>query len=210
MSTTLSTIIAGRFDEQTEVDQTVNDLHRAGFAADQVETFFVNPPGQHDTFPVGGDRNESAGATHADATAVGGIGVGAVVGIGAGLAAAPFIGPAAIAVGAGVGAYTGSLAGALGGMDDPHKLADDTAVPQSRHAGLIVAIHAPDDATQAQAIAVLRARGAKDLEQADGKWVAGSWSDFDPLLPARLVGFKTPEDADSSIGVGRERSRLVP
>ncbi|MBA3508327.1 MAG: hypothetical protein H0T80_21440 [Betaproteobacteria bacterium] len=205
----MNTIIAGRFDEQTEVDQTVNDLHRAGFDVDQIDTFFVNPPGQHDTFPVGGDQDESAGATHADATAVGGIGVGAIVGIGAGLAAAPFIGPAAIAVGAGVGAYTGSLAGALGGMDDPHKLEDDTAVPQSRHAGLIVAVHTPDEGTESQAIAVLRARGAKDIERAEGKWVAGSWSDFDPLLPARLVGIKTTEDADSSIGVGRTQSRLV-
>ena len=206
----MSTIIAGRFDEQTEVDQTVSDFHNAGFATDQIDTFFVNPPGQHDAFPVGGDQDESAGATHADTTAVGGLGVGAIAGIGAGLATAPFLGPAAIAVGAGVGAYTGSLAGALGGMDDPHKLADDTAVPQSRHAGLIVAVHTPDQAKRTQAIDVLRARGAKDIEQAEGKWVAGSWSDFDPLLPARLVGFKTSEDADSSIGVGRAQSRLVP
>lgn len=154
----MSTIIAGRFDEQAEVGQTVNDLYRAGFAADQIETFFVNPPGQHDTYPVGGDQAESAGATHADATAVGGVGVGAVVGIGA---------------------------------------------------GLIVAVHAPDQGTQSQAIAVLRARDAKDIEGAEGKWVAGSWSDFDPLLPARLVGTKTSEDADSSIGVGRTQSRLV-
>jgi len=205
----MSAIIAGRFDEQAEVDQTVADLHQAGFAADQIDTFFVNPPGQHDTFPVGGDQDESAGATNADATAVGGIGVGAVVGIGAGLAAAPFIGPAAIAVGAGVGAYTGSLAGALGGMDDPHRLEDDTVVPQSRHAGLIVAVHAPDDGAQSQAIDVLHARGAKDIERAEGVWVAGSWSDFDPLLPARLVGVKTSEDADSSIEVGRSQSRLV-
>jgi len=205
----MSMIIAGRFDEQAEVDQTVADLHRAGFAADQIDTFFVNPPGQHDAFPVGGDQDESAGATHADTTAVGGVGVGAIVGIGAGLATAPFLGPAAIAVGAGVGAYTGSLAGALGGMDDPHKLEDDTAVPQSRHAGLIVAVHTPDEATQAQAIAALRARGAKDVEHAEGTWVAGSWTDFDPLLPARLVGTKTPDDADSSIGAGKARSRLV-
>lgn len=48
----MNTIIAGRFDEQTEVDQTVNDFHRAGFAAVQIATFFVNPPGQHDVFPV--------------------------------------------------------------------------------------------------------------------------------------------------------------
>ncbi len=205
----MSTIIAGRFDEQTEVDQTVNDLDRAGFAADQIDTFFVNPPGQHDAYPVGGDQDESAGATNADATALGGIGVGAVVGLGAGLATAPFLGPAAIAVGAGVGAYTGSLAGALGGMDDPHKLEDDAAVPQSRHGGLIVAVHTPDQATQSQAIAVLRARSAKDIERAEGKWIAGSWSDFDPLLPARLVGIKTSEDADSSIGVGRTQSQLV-
>ncbi len=205
----MSTIIAGRFDEQTEVDQTVNDLYRVGFAADQIDTFFVNPPGQHDTYPVGGDQAESAGATHADKTAIGGVGVGAVVGIGAGLATAPIIGPAAIAVGAGVGAYTGSLAGALGGMDDPHKLKDDTPVPQSRHSGLLVAVHAPDQRTQSQAIAVLRGRGAKDIEQAEGKWVAGSWLDFNPLLPARLAGSKTSEDADSSIEAGTARSRLV-
>ena len=205
----MNTIIAGRFDEQTEVDQTVNDLHRAGFAADQIDTFFVNPPGQHDVFPVGGDQDESAGATNADAKAVGGIGVGAIVGIGAGLATSPFLGPVAIAVGAGVGAYAGSLAGALGGMDDPHKLEDDATVPQSRHGGLIVAVHAPDQGTQSQAIAVLRARDAKDIEGAEGKWVEGSWSDFDPLLPARLVGIKTSEDADSSIGVGKTQSRLV-
>lgn len=205
----MNTTIAGRFDEQTEVDQTGNDLHRAGFAADQIDTFFVNPPRQHDVFPVGGDQDKSAGATSADATAVGGVGVGAMVRIGAGLATVPLLGPAAIAVGAGGGAYIGPLAGALGPMDDPHKLEDDVTVPQSRHGGLIVAVHAPHQGTQSQAIAILRARDAEDIEGAETKWVAGSWSDFDPPLPARLVGIKSSEDADSSIGVGKTQSRLV-
>ena len=50
----MTTIISGNFQQQDQAQQAMAELQRAGFAIDQTTTFFVNPPGQHDRFPVGG------------------------------------------------------------------------------------------------------------------------------------------------------------
>jgi hypothetical protein len=40
---------------------------------------------------------------------------------------------------------------------------------------------------QASAIRILRARGAADIESAEGTILAGAWTDFDPLRPPKPV-----------------------
>ena len=58
----MTDIVAGRFEQQTEAQAAIEKLLRRGFRRDDVSSFFVNPPGQHGRFAVGGDRNVSPGA----------------------------------------------------------------------------------------------------------------------------------------------------
>src|SRR5215471_18169766 len=109
-------IIAGRFEEKERAETFVGELVRAGFPAERCTCFFVNPPGHHARYSIGGDRDASPGATEADHGALKGAGIGGAIGLGVGLAATPVAGPVAVAAGVGVGSYVGSLAGALGNM----------------------------------------------------------------------------------------------
>ena len=56
-----------------------------------------------------------------------------------------------------------------------------------RQAGTLVAVRAAEYAKRLIAVNVLQAYGARDVERADGTWIAGKWIDFDPLIPPRLV-----------------------
>ena len=49
----MTTIISGNFQQQDEAQRALSDLAGAGFAAGLTTTFFVNPPGQHDRYPIG-------------------------------------------------------------------------------------------------------------------------------------------------------------
>jgi hypothetical protein len=178
----MSTIIAGRFIEQAETDAAIEQLVQAGFARDQLSAFFVNSPGKHDTYPIGGDEDVSPGAEGG----AGGAAAGAVGGGAAGAAAGALLGPAGALAGAAVGAYVGSMQGALGVMDG--KGGDDDNLterdePETRNAGMMLAVATPTPASEARAIEVLRRAGATDMERGNGTITAGDWVDFDPLSP---------------------------
>lgn len=202
----MTPIIAGRFEQNSAAQAAASLLHRRGFAADDVTVFFVNPPGQHATFPIGGDRDASPGAKHAQSGALKGAAVGGVVGAGVGLVAAPLLGPAAAVAGAGVGAYAGSLVGALGEMDErPAKTEPHSAesvrvdIPSSsatpvRSGGVVVAVRAVEFSKRVQAVNILRSESARDIERADGTWEGGHWIDFDPLKPPLLVDLPANQD----------------
>src|SRR5215831_8760065 len=189
----MARIIAGRFEQKPEADRAVDTLRRRGFGADQVNAFFLNPPGQHAKFPVGGDENVSPGATKASGSAAKGALVGGAAGLVLGLAAAPL-------AGVGVGAYAGSLVGALNGMKKPVDPGEAARRPQSadseidpsgrppRLAGVMVTVYAPDEERRSIAINVLHSGGARDIEHAEGEWRDGKWIDFDPLKAPELVG----------------------
>ena len=83
----MTPIIAGRFEQEAQADRAAEALRQQGFAAEDVTVFYLNPPGQHATFPVGGDRDKSHGATHAHSGALKGAAIGGVVGLGVGVAA---------------------------------------------------------------------------------------------------------------------------
>ena len=114
----MTTIITGNFQQQDEAQQAMSELTGAGFTADQTTTFFVNSPGQHDLYPIGGDEDESPGTEDAAVGSASGAAVGGAIGIAVGLATLPVPGPGAAVGAAGVGAYAGSLYGALGNTDD--------------------------------------------------------------------------------------------
>lgn len=189
----MTTIITGNFKQQTDAQQALSDLAGAGFSADQATTFYVNPPGQHDLYPIGGDAAESPDLKDAGSGAASGATVGGAIGVAVGLAALPVLGPGAAVVAAGVGAYAGSLYGALGNMGDAHS--PDTPgvhnqVPHSdapRKSGMLVAVSAPACTQQDTAIRILRALGATDIERPEGTIVAGKWTDFNPLAPLKPV-----------------------
>lgn len=182
-----TTIIAGRLQQQSEVEDTVDELQRAGFARDHISAFYVNPPGQHDAYPIGGDRMESPGAHESGK----GVAAGAAVGAVAGAAAVPFLGPVGAATGALVGAHVGGMVGGMSQMKERGETGahgDDAqnAQPQ-RRSGMMVAVAVADEAQEQQAIHVLRAAGAADLERAQGTIANGDWSDFNPLAAPELI-----------------------
>jgi len=206
----MTPIIAGRFEQEAQAEAAVAALRHGGFDAADVTVFFVNPAGQHATYLIGGDRDASPGAKHAYGGALKGAAVGTTVGVGVGLTASPALGPAAVVAGAGVGAYAGSLVGALGKMEEKPAAAKpdehvvepaatttaprDTDTASLRSSGIFVAVRAVEFAKRVAAVNVLRAKGAQDIERADGTWQAGRWIDFDPLKPPLLVDLPAPED----------------
>ncbi len=180
----MTTIVAGRFQTSEQADRAVDGLAAHSITRDRISVFYVTPPGQHDLTPVGGDRQKSPGLEHAER----GAGVGAAIGAGAGVAgaligvtaglAAPLVAVAGLGAAA-AGAYSGALAGAMGSAMDPGQ-------HQIRHAGMLVAVDAGQTPV-ATISAALRDHGAVDLETAEGTWANGTWDDFDPTRPPRLI-----------------------
>lgn len=171
----MATIIIGRFAQQDQVEEAIAALQDAGAPAAQITAFYVNPPGQHDLYPVGGDRDESPGAEDVDKGSAAGIGAGGVAGAAAGAITAPATGPLGAIAGGLVGAHIGSLIGSLSQTDE------DKDMPPIRQSGMLVAVTVTDADEEQRAIATLRELGGTCLERAQGQIVDGDWVDFDPL-----------------------------
>jgi hypothetical protein len=80
--------------------------------------------------------------------------------------------------------------------DDVTVFSVDPLAQQSTYptGGILVAVRALEFAKRVAAVNALRAKGARDIERADGTWQAGQWIDFDPLKPPLLVDLPAPED----------------
>lgn len=197
----MTTLIAGRFIQQEQAENASVQLMRSGFSAEDMSLFFVNPQGQHDIHPVGGDEDESPGTHHASGGAVagaaGGVGVGALVGA----ATLPVLGPGGPLLGAAVGAYTGSLVGALNTMkknEERQEMTgeappneDEAGIANSdethpRKAGVVLAVAVETPEQRANAIEILGAT-AQEVEEAEGVLQNGQWIDFDPREPIKPV-----------------------
>lgn len=184
---TVSTIIAGRFQQQTQIEHTIEELVRAGFARDRISAFYVNPPGQHDSYPIGGDHAVSPGAHESDK----GIAMGTATGAAVGAAATSFLGPVGTITGGLVGAHVGNLVGSLSQMKERGETGEhgedaDNAMP-TRHSGLLLAVAVGDDDNADHAVKLLRSLGAVELERAEGTIEGGDWTDFDPTATPHLV-----------------------
>jgi hypothetical protein len=205
-------IIAGHFQEQSEVEKVVAALSELGIGQDRISSFYLNPAGQHNLYGIGGDREESPGVHDSVAGVVRGATTGGAIGAAAGLTGAPMFGPVGPAVGALVGAHIGGLIGSLSHLtedDTPGQGATGAPAQPSearqRKSGLMVAVSledAFDDSTGGNAdenaddwlrerrqeiIGVMDRFGVQDLEEADGTIGGGDWQDFDPLAAPRPI-----------------------
>ena len=112
----MATIIAGRVETQQRADDLMEQLQSRGIAARDMQAFYVNPPGQHGTYPIGGDMDADTGTEESGVGQAAGVAAGAAAGLAAGAvvgAAIPPLAPIIAVAMAGVGAHVGGMAGAL-------------------------------------------------------------------------------------------------
>ena len=186
----MATIIAGGFESYDGAQAALARLTEAGVNPEFVCEFRVNPAGMHDRTAIGGDHDASEGAHRAHGGATKGAVVGAVVGAAVGAAATPLIGPAGIVAGAGAGAYTGSLIGGMKAGVDHEVQPDDTVV---RPAEAMVAVNVDAAGLERDRVVRLFEQcGAWQIEEAQGSWEDGEWSDFDPAVSPHLIGGRDP------------------
>jgi hypothetical protein len=178
----MARLLVAQFDDFDSAAAAARDLQAVGVGAGNLETFALNAPGQHDRYPVGGDQDADRGARQGDEGAVAGAAIGGVAGLALGAAAIPVVGPLAAAAGAAVGAYTGAFQGAVGKLGDKPPQAE---IPL-RPAGVrLVANLAGVD--REHAIAALHRHPVRSIEEAEGTWRDGHWTDFDPVSMPRWV-----------------------
>ncbi len=179
----MSRIVAGRFDNPLEADAALAELARTGFRSGEYESFYVTPPGQHGTFPLGGDADSDAGAVKAGWGGLIGAGLGAVAG--AIIMAVVTGGQTLIPVllGAGICAYVGSFIGSV--LQSRHAARSEHTEehPVEAPAGRMIAVNVDRHEMEPRATEVLRRHGALDLARTEGTWRDGSWRDFDPRRP---------------------------
>ena len=187
----MARIIAARFDTQPEADRALEALRSAGFEGQNVTSFYLNPPGQHSEYPIGGDAHHDEGTKHSGKTAGAGAAIGGVTGLAlgtaAGLAAEPGFAAVAAVAGAGVGAYVGSLAGGLSGAEAGETRKASVEEPVERKSGIMVAVLAQADGAPDSIVQVLRAQSPRSIERAEGEWRDGQWVDFDPRRTAQII-----------------------
>jgi hypothetical protein len=184
---TMSTIIAGHFQLQDEIDQARNELVGAGFADNRISAFFVNQPGQHDMTPIGGDHLQSAGAKETPLGVLEGTAAGGAVGLAIGAATSLVTGPVGPIVGGLVGAHVGSLYSfhKMKEGGEAEEGGENQAEP--RKPGMLIAVAIDDAAQENRVLEVLRDLGAHHIERAEGSVVDGDWVDFDPLSMPNII-----------------------
>lgn len=179
----MSKIIAGRFDATVDADAALVALRREGFGDDEIDSFYVSPPGQHDMTPVGGDAPKaSAGSRFAGAGAITGAIVGGLAGMLVGFAIDSRYGLVVVLFAAGLGAYIGSFLGAMSKVRGGRREEASIEHPVEPKAGRMIAVNVDRPGMYERALKVLRELGARDLGRADGTW-RGGWKDFDPRAP---------------------------
>jgi hypothetical protein len=183
----MTTIIAGHFQLQEQVDGARQALLDAGYPDGSISAFYVNQPGQHDMHALGGDRTLSPGAKDSPEGLAKGAATGGAIGAAIGAATAPVTGPVGPIVGGLVGAHVGSLYSFSHMKDkgEPEQGGQNTVTP--RKAGMLLAV-ALQDGDEERAVQLLRKLGAGDLERAEGTIAGGDWKDFDPLSLPRRIG----------------------
>ena len=178
----MAKIIAGRFDATLDADAAVERLKLEGFARDELDCFYVSPPGQHDMTAVGGDTHASAGSRFAGLGAIVGAVAGGLIGMLVAWLVADNYRAAAVLFGAALGAYVGSFLGAMNRVRGGRRSEATVEHPVEPRGGRMIAVKADRPGTDQRAVKVLRELGARDVGRAEGDWRNG-WKDFDPRAP---------------------------
>ncbi|HEV7801187.1 MAG TPA: hypothetical protein VGP15_08920 [Burkholderiales bacterium] len=187
----MATIIAGRFDTQAQADRAIEALAAAGVPRSDYTCFFVNPPGQHAQYPIGGDAHHDEGTKDAGKSAGAAAAIGSVTGLALGTVTGVALGDSGLTAagaiaGAGIGGYVGSLAGGLVGSHSGDAREASIDEPVERTSGMMVAVRVGSGG-EAPLLRVLREQGALEIERAEGEWRDGTWADFDPRRTPDLV-----------------------
>lgn len=200
-------IIAGRFSTKAEADRAARRI--LVYIADQdVCIFHNNPPGQHGVSVFGDDapiqiaNDRAQKASEETAAEVSSVATAVVAGVVAGavaLTVAPLVPIVALAA-AGIGSYGGSLAGALDSVDNvtPHAH-HASSEPSERKGGVMLAVRIAHVSTQSRVIKDLEMGGAADIEQAEGEWNDGDWTDFNP----RAIPYPVEHTAEPTASTAR-------
>uniref|UniRef100_UPI0037521A16 hypothetical protein n=1 Tax=Undibacterium sp. TaxID=1914977 RepID=UPI0037521A16 len=161
----MSHIIAGFVQQQDQVAKLIQALHSAKFAEKDISSFYLNPPGQHDLLPQGGDRFDSPGTKEVlTGVAIGASG-GSLLGAALGVVAIPIGGPFAPVLGAAAGAHIGSLIGSVSEMKEKGETEiGGENVLRQRKTGMMVAVCVKDTVEEVDAIHVFKSFGAVDIE----------------------------------------------
>ena len=179
----MSRIVAGRFDRSLDADAALERLKRDGFARNEVDAFYVGPPGQNARTPIGGDTPADAGSRGAGRSGV----VGAVAGLVVGLIIGSLIGMHAVLLACGLGALAGAFAGVMVGLHGARPSQATREHPVEPRGGRMIAVCVDRAGTERLAIDALRAHNARDVGATQGEWRDGSWRDFDPRVPLATV-----------------------
>jgi hypothetical protein len=187
----MSHIIAGFVQQQDQVAKLMLALQAAKFDEKRISAFYVNPPGQHDILPQGGDRFDSPGTKEVMTGVAIGASGGGLLGAALGVVAIPIGGPFAPVLATAAGAHIGSLIGSVSEMKDKGQpeVGGENASRQ-RKTGMMVAVYVMDAIEEVEVIQILNSFGALDIETSVGKIVDGDWRDFDPLTTPHLVAEK--------------------
>lgn len=192
----MSTIVAGHFDQPAQLDRAIAALAATGFGEHEYARYYLNPPGQHDLTPIGGDVQSDAGARHAGKGAMRGATLGGVVGLAVGGAIGLAIGgiyvPVGVLVGVGVGAYAGSLYGALNKTRTARPGRASAEQAAVRSGGLMLAVCTDRLGSEESALSILDKAGAQEIERSEGRWIDGGWSDFDPRRRTEVLKDTSP------------------
>jgi hypothetical protein len=183
----MSTIIAGHFQLQDDVDRARRALVDAGFSNERISGFYLSQPGQHDMTPIGGDNQHSPGAKESPKGLAQGAGTGAAVGMAAGAVTSPVTGPLGPVVGGLLGAHVGSLFSFSKMKEAGEEEEGGRAPVENRMAGMLVAVAFDEPGQESQAVDVLRRLGALQIERARGNIVDGDWADFDASVPPDII-----------------------
>jgi hypothetical protein len=177
----MSTIIAGHFQLQDEVEQARQALLEAGFPDERISAFYLNQPGQHDLTPIGGDYIQSPGTEDTPTGVLEGAAGGGAIGAAVGAATSPVTGPVGPIVGGLVGAHVGTLFSFSKMKDAGARDEGGVTAGEPRHGGMLVAVAFDDPNCEGRAVDLLRKLGAHHIERAKGNIVDGDWADFDPI-----------------------------
>lgn len=157
----MATIIATSLQLQSQAEDAAEQLINTGFAPEKVTSFYVNPPGQHALYPIGGDHYQSPPETAGKATSFETV----------------FTEVAEAVIGA---------MHDKNSPDDADKTRNEGTASHAdsmpfHRAGMMVAVEVASQADQGKAVTLLTQLGAINIEKAEGEIVDGEWLDFDPF-----------------------------